>query len=85
MSDSCSPYQLEFGLWGGSKTISLPCINLGHEKYFGRIVWGIIDDLFCIFMFFNIFKMIIYFYTSWTTLQDNFMYMLDPSNRGGLF
>lgn len=85
MSDSCSPYQLEFGLWGGSRTISLPCINLGHEKYFGRIVWGIIDDLFCIFMFFNIFKMIIYFYTSWTTLQDNFMYMLDPSNRGGLF
>ena len=85
INSSCSPYSLEFGLWGGSYTLSFPCLNLGHERYFGRIVWGVIDDLLCILLLYNLFKMIIWFYSSWTTLTDNFEYLFDPSNKGGIF
>lgn len=84
LSNSCSSYSIPFGFGLTDYTLNLPCINLGHEKYLGRVVWGTIDDLICLIMVFSIFKMIIWFYSSWTTLKDNFMYLIDPSN-GGLF
>lgn len=84
LSNSCSSYSIPFGFGLTDYTLNLPCINLGHEKYLGRVVWGTIDDLICLIMVFAIFKMIIWFYSSWTTLKDNFMYLIDPSN-GGLF
>lgn len=84
INSSCRSYSLPFGFGLTDYTLNLPCIDLGHEKYFGRVVWGAIDDLICILMVFVIFKMVIWFYSSWTTLKDNFMYLIDPSN-GGLF
>lgn len=82
INGSCSAYSLPFGFGLTNYTLTLPCIDLGHEKYLGRVVWGRVDDLFCIFMLFCLFKMIIWFYTTWTTLKDNFLYLVDPSNRG---
>lgn len=82
INGSCSSYSLPFGFGLTNYTLNLPCIDLGHEKYLGRVVWGVIDDLFCIFMLFFLFKMIVWFYTNWSTLKDNFSYLVDPSNRG---
>lgn len=82
INGSCSAYSLPFGFGLTNYTLNLPCIDLGHEKYLGRVVWGVVDDLFCIFMLFFLFKMIVWFYTNWSTLKDNFGYLVDPSNRG---
>ena len=82
ISGSCSSYSLPFGFGLTNYTLTLPCIDLGHEKYLGRVVWGRVDDLFCIFILFFLFKMIIWFFTNWSTLKDNFGYLIDPSNRG---
>lgn len=82
INGSCSSYSLPFGFGLTNYTLNLPCIDLGHEKYLGRVVWGVVDDLFCIFMLFFLFKMIVWFFTNWTTLKDNFSYLIDPSNRG---
>lgn len=82
LSGSCSTYSIPFGFGLTDYTLNLPCLNLGHEKFLGRVVWGAIDDLICILMVFAIFKMVIWFYSSWTTLKDNFMYLIDPSNGG---
>lgn len=86
LSSSCSPYTIPFDFSGGNNTLTFPCINLGSEIYLGRVVWGYVDDLFCIFMIYNIGKLVIWFFNGFTTLKDNFDYVMDPnSNTGGLF
>lgn len=63
----CLPFSL--GLLYSS-LIEMPCLNL--ETLFGSTVWGIIDSLFCIFMYYNIFCLGVRTYDKWTSLVDTF-------------
>lgn len=70
LSSSCSPYTIPFDFTGGSNTLTFPCINI--ESYVGSELWGIIDAMFSLFMIYNIFRLIIRYYDSWTSLDDTF-------------
>ena len=71
LGSGCMTWDLPFNLWGnGNYVLHLPCLDL--EDYLGETVWALIDDLFCFLMLFNIFKMLLRFYESWTSLKDTF-------------
>lgn len=71
LGSGCMTWDLPFNLWGNDNyVLHMPCID--PEDYFGSSVWMIIDDLFCIFMIYNIFKMLLRFFESWSSLNDTF-------------
>lgn len=66
-SSSCRTYILGT-LYGTELTI--PCINL--EFYLGNDLYNIIDTIICVFIYYNLFLLIIHFYESITSFHDYF-------------
>lgn len=68
LGDTCTPYQMNFGMLGKDYTLNFPCIDF--EEYLGSNLWHIIDLLFCGFMAYNIAMLFVSIYDSITSLQD---------------
>lgn len=81
LSESCSSYTIPFDFTGGNNTLTFPCLNLQNKL--GSDLWSIIDGLFSIFMLYNIFNLIVFFYDSWSSASDTFFFMFNPPREPG--
>lgn len=70
LSSVCKSYTIPWDFNGGNNTLTFPCINL--QNLLGSELWSLIDDLFCLFMIYNIFTLIISTYDHITNLDDLF-------------
>lgn len=80
INNQCTPYTIPFDFTGGNNTLTFPCLNL--EQYLGSNLWGVIDAMFCIFMFYNIAMLIIRFFEDWTSARDTFDILFKPEGGG---
>lgn len=70
LSSVCKSYTIPWDFTGGNNTLTFPCINL--QNLLGNELWSLIDGLFCLFMLYNIFNLIISTYDHITNLDDLF-------------
>lgn len=74
---SCTPYNI--GILYGTRLV-LPCINIA--SFVGNDLFNIIDAMFCIYMLYNIFMLIVFFIEKWTSLDDTFFLIYSPQHFG---
>lgn len=75
ISGTCSQFSL--GSLFGSELV-MPCVDL--ESLLGSNLWGLIDGLISIFMFYNIAMLVISIFDSVTSLDDTFQLLYTPQH-----
>lgn len=77
-SKTCSPYSLNFGIFGSNYILKLPCINL--QSFFGSQLWTTIDYLICFFMIYEIVMLFIKAFEDLTSLRDTYDSLYQPKH-----
>lgn len=75
---SCTPYTINFGIFGDPYTLTLPCINL--ENYLGSELISLIDSLCVFFFIYEFVMLVINAFDSITELRDTYEGLYQPKH-----